>query len=158
MSSSPQVGNYIQTLWNEIKPEEEDAEVSKHLKFPSSALAISGDLNGRVFQFPLLSVSLPPQWRSRSSNNTCWSSSLVASEVTFRYLVIHVLPSQFCAHSLVGPGGGLPRSSLRPGCRHPLPDGHHTQHLDRIRWLPTLQITLPGLINVRNCVNAFHSR
>ena len=133
--------------------------MSKHLKFPSSALAISDDLNGRVFQFPLLSVSLPPQWRSRSSNNTCWSSALVASEVIFPSLISdHFLPSQFCAHSLVGPGGGLPRCSLRPGCRHPLPDGDHTQHLDRIRWLPTLQITLPGLINARYCVNAFHSR
>ena len=33
INSRPQVGNYIQTLWNEIKPEEEGAEVSGHLKF-----------------------------------------------------------------------------------------------------------------------------
>ena len=41
MSSCSQVGNYIQTLWNEIKPEEEDAEVSKHLKISSSALTMA---------------------------------------------------------------------------------------------------------------------
>ena len=31
-SRPPQVGNYIQTLWNEIKSEEEGAEVGKNVK------------------------------------------------------------------------------------------------------------------------------
>ena len=36
-----QVGNYIQTLWNEIRPEEEGVEVSEHMKFSPSISALA---------------------------------------------------------------------------------------------------------------------